>query len=108
MQLFAYTLDMFSVVVIIATFTVLGFLSRLYSFVVSHFGAFRLEEILRTNLSAHLAIIPLGYIISNGSGALKKVMLTDVKNLHAFVADSVPMIAKSVFVELSEVDMAFI
>ncbi|AFL68923.1 ABC transporter ATP-binding protein [Sulfurospirillum barnesii] len=67
-----------------------------YAFLVSHHGAFKLEEILRKRLIEHLAQIPLGHIVSTGSGALKKVLLDDVKNLHAFVADSTPMIGKSI------------
>ena len=74
---------------------ILNFLINYYSFVVSHLGAFKLEEILRTRLTARLAKIPLGYIISTGTGSLKKVLLDDVKNLHAFVADSTPMVGKS-------------
>lgn len=82
---------------LLLTFVVIiSFLTRYYSFVISHLGAFKLEEILRTNITAHLAEIPLGYVITTGTGALKKVLLDDVKNLHAFVADSIPMIGKSI------------
>lgn len=83
-------------------FSVLGFIAvgafllSKYAFLVSHHGAFKLEEILRKRLIEHLAQIPLGHIITTGSGALKKVLLDDVKNLHAFVADSTPMIGKSI------------
>lgn len=83
----------FSLLGIIA---IASFLLSKYAFLVSHHGAFKLEEILRKRLIAHLAQIPLGHIITTGSGALKKVLLDDVKNLHAFVADSTPMIGKSV------------
>ncbi|NLU34494.1 ABC transporter ATP-binding protein [Wolinella succinogenes] len=72
-----------------------SFTSRMFAFRISHLGAFKLEQILRTNLSTHLAQIPLGHIITLGSGSLKKVMLDDVKNLHAFVADSTPMIGRA-------------
>lgn len=75
---------------------ILSFLINYYSFVISHLGAFKLEEILRTRITIRLAKIPLGYVISTGTGALKKVLLDDVKNLHAFVADSTPMIGKSI------------
>ena len=74
---------------------ILNFLINYYSFVISHLGAFKLEEILRTRITTRLAKIPLGYIIANGTGALKKILLDDVKNLHAFVADSTPMVGKS-------------
>ncbi|MCT4564546.1 MAG: ABC transporter ATP-binding protein/permease [Maledivibacter sp.] len=76
--------------VIIITFTI-----RYYSFIVSHLGAFKLETILRKDLTSRLADVPLGYVITIGTGSLKKVLLDDVKNLHVFVADSIPLIGKS-------------
>ena len=75
---------------------ILSFIMKYYGTILSHLGAFRLEEHLRTQITSHLARVPLGYVISTGTGALKKVLLDDVKNLHAFVADSTPMIAKSI------------
>ncbi len=69
---------------------VLAFCLTITGFTVSHLGAFYLEEDLRTRLSQHLARLPLGYIITTGSGVLKKVMLEDVRLLHIFVADSTP------------------
>ncbi|RXJ57645.1 ABC transporter ATP-binding protein [Candidatus Marinarcus aquaticus] len=96
LEILGVKLDFFNTIVVLAIMTVIAFVSRFYGFVVSHLGAFRLEQILRTNLAQHLAEVPLGYIISNGSGALKKVMQNDVRGLHAFVADSTPMIAKSI------------
>jgi ATP-binding cassette subfamily B protein len=80
-----------------------SFLLSKYAFILSHHGAFKLEEVLRKRLIAHLAHIPLGHIISTGSGALKKVLLDDVKNLHAFVADSTPMIGKSIATPIASV-----
>lgn len=80
----------------LAVLSVISFLASKYAFFVSHLGAFRLEQILRLRLSEHLAKVPLGYVVSIGTGALKKALLDDVKNLHAFVADSTPMIGKSV------------
>lgn len=68
---------------------------RVYSFHLSHKGAFELEEILRTELSEHLARVPLGYVINTGSGALKKILLDDIRTLHVFVADSTPLFAKA-------------
>lgn len=89
-------LDFKGALFLLACLTVFSFLIRYYSFVVSHLGAFRLEQILRTRITAHLAQIPLGHIITLGTGAIKKVLLEDVKNLHAFVADTTPMIGKAV------------
>lgn len=103
--LFNYTFDLLNTVLLIASLTFSAFLLRGFAFVVSHLGAFKLEQVLRTDLSAHLAKVPLGYIITNGSGALKKVLLNNVKNLHAFVADSVPMIAKSIVAPILSVSI---
>lgn len=74
---------------------VAAFIARIMSFRISHLGAFRLEQLLRTELSQHLASVPLGYVLSAGSGTLKKVVLDDVRNLHIFVADSTPLFARA-------------
>ena len=80
---------------LLAITIIINFFLKYYSFGISHIGAFKLEEILRTQITDHLAKLPLGYVITTGTGALKKVLLEDVKNLHALVADSTPMIGKS-------------
>lgn len=72
-----------------------AFILSLTGFTISHLGAFQLEVDLRTRLSAHMAQLPLGHIITSGTGSLKKVVLEDVKNLHTFVADTTPMIGRS-------------
>ncbi|MEL6407101.1 MAG: ABC transporter ATP-binding protein [Chloroflexota bacterium] len=74
---------------------VIGFVLRILSFRWSHLGAFELEEVLRTNLTTHLAKVPLGYVVTTGSGTLKKVLMDDVMSLHAFVADSTPLMARA-------------
>ena len=74
---------------------ILAFTSRSLAFYVSHMGAFRLEVILRTALTEHLARVPLGYVITKGSGAIKKLVQDDVKSLHAFVADSTPLMGQA-------------
>jgi len=93
---FGYEMEILNTILLIVFLTIVTFSSRLSAFAISHLGALKLEQIIRTDLSEHLAKVPLGYIISNGSGALKKVLLDDVKNLHAFVADSTPIISKSI------------
>ncbi|AWB34181.1 ABC transporter ATP-binding protein [Orrella marina] len=75
--------------------TILAFVLRLSAFNQSHYAAFRLETRLRTDLARHLARVPLGYVQQTGSGALTKVMMDDVKALHVFVADSMPLYARA-------------
>ncbi|MGE4319234.1 MAG: ABC transporter ATP-binding protein [Deferribacterales bacterium] len=96
-----------SVIFLLIT-TVIAYMSRGAAFRISHLGAFHLEEILRTRLSAHLARVPLGYIIGTGSGTLKKVMLDDVKNLHAFVADTTPFVGRSTAAPLASLVVMYI
>ncbi|MEM1242287.1 MAG: ABC transporter ATP-binding protein [Cyanobacteria bacterium P01_H01_bin.26] len=74
---------------------VIAFTSRVFAFRISHIGAFNLEVVLRTALAEHLARLPLGYVITTGSGAVKKLVQDDVKALHAFVADSTPLIGQA-------------
>ena len=73
---------------------VVAFILRIFSIRWSHLSAFKLEEILRTQLTSHLAKVPLGFVITIGSGALKKIRMDDIRNLHSFVADSTPLIAR--------------
>lgn len=75
--------------------TIIAYTLRLHAFSQSHYAAFRLETILRTRLSEHLARVPLGYVQQIGAGALAKVIQDDVKALHIFVADSTPLYARA-------------
>lgn len=75
--------------------TVASYLARLGAFNQSHYAAFRLERILRSNLAQRLAEVPLGYVQAQGAGALTKVIHDDVKALHVFVADSTPLYARA-------------
>ena len=81
--------------VLATVLTVLAYFLRLTAFNQSHYAAFRLETRLRTDLSEHLARVPLGYIQQTGAGGLAKVMMGDVKALHVFVADSTPLYARA-------------
>lgn len=107
-KIFDIEFNLLNTLITLAVLTTIAFLTRFSAFVASHFGAFKLEQILRTDLSLHLSKVPLGYIISTGSGSLKKVMQNDVSALHVFVADSIPMIAKSVIAPILTLIILFI
>ena len=85
-----------------------GIVLRVYSFNWSHKGAFELEEILRTQLTTHLAKVPLGFVITTGSGSLKKILMDDVRSLHTFVADSTPLLARGYSTPLIALILMFI
>ncbi|AHF02490.1 ABC transporter ATP-binding protein [Marichromatium purpuratum 984] len=75
--------------------TAVAYVLRVQAFLQSHSAAFRLEQVLRTRLSQHMARISLGEAQHLGAGALAKVMQDDVKELHVFVADSTPLYARA-------------
>ncbi|AFZ29082.1 Xenobiotic-transporting ATPase [Gloeocapsa sp. PCC 7428] len=87
---------------------VIAFTARVFAFHVSHIAAFKLEVILRTALTTHLAQVPLGYIITTGSGAIKKIVQDDVKSLHAFVADSTPLFGQAYTIPLLSLIAMFV
>lgn len=99
-KLFNINLDFKMFIIYLGIISSISFIFRFISFGISHRGAFKLEKILRNDLSNHLAQLPLGFITSRGSGDLKKIILDDVRTLHAFVADSVPTFGKAYFTPL--------
>jgi ATP-binding cassette subfamily B protein IrtA len=101
-------LDLKHLLILVALLVILSFLCRSGGFIISHLGAFRLEQILRTRLSEHLAKVPLGFITNTGSGTLKKILVEDVAVLHAFVADSTPFIGKSLAGPVVSLIMMFV
>lgn len=92
-----FTMDFTKFMLTLAFVSAMSFVLRFLSFGISHKGAFKLERILRNDLSEHMSRLPLGVITSRGSGFFKKVILDDVRTLHAFVADSVPTLGKVYF-----------
>jgi len=81
--------------------TIAAYVLRRLSFDQSHHAGFRLETILRTQLTEHIAHLPLGVVQTTGAGGLAKVVFDDVKALHVFVADSTPLYARAYFQPLA-------
>lgn len=81
--------------------TVAFFVLRISAFNQSHYAAFRLETLLRSDLAAHAARVSLGELQRLGASTLAKVMYDDVKALHVFVADSTPLMARAVVAPLA-------
>ncbi|MGB7401280.1 MAG: ABC transporter ATP-binding protein [Arcobacter sp.] len=100
-SLFGINFEFKESLILLSVITIFSFLAKYYSFVISHLGAFRLEQILRVKITTHMSQVPLGHIITIGTGAIKKVLLDDVKNLHAFVADNIPFMIKAIVAPIS-------
>jgi len=77
--------------------TVAAFVLRRLSFDRTHYAAFKLERVLRTQLIAQIGQWSMGRVQAAGAGALTKVVFDDVKALHVFVADSTPLYARAFF-----------
>ncbi|WP_386692769.1 Putative multidrug export ATP-binding/permease protein [Lonepinella sp. MS14434] len=75
--------------------TVVYYTLKIKSHDESHYAAFQLEQILRERLSQKIASLPLGQVQNIGSGALSKVLIDDVHELHTFVADAPPLKAEA-------------
>jgi len=81
--------------------TIAAYVLRRLSFDQSHYAGFKLETILRTQLTQHIAQLSLGSAQRVGAGGLAKVVFDDVKALHVFVADSTPLYARAYFLPVA-------
>ena len=61
----------------------------------SHIAAFRILYRLRVRLAEHIGRLPLGYLSANATGAVKKVLETNVEKIEHFVAHGIPDCVRS-------------
>ena len=69
---------------------------RVLAFHLSHRHLYRLEVRMRTDLTDHIARVPLGWVATTGSGTLQKVVQEDVGAVHSLMADAYPMMYFSI------------
>ncbi|ADY56111.1 Xenobiotic-transporting ATPase [Syntrophobotulus glycolicus DSM 8271] len=76
----------------------------------SHRGAYRILRNVRVQLANKLTRLPLGYVLEQESGVVKKVMENDVEELERFLAHNIPetissaVVPAAVLVYLSFID----
>lgn len=75
--------------------SVIFYTLRVYAHDQSHYAAFSLEKILRTRLVRKINQLPIETVNHLGHGYLVKVLVDDIKELHAFVADAPPLKAEA-------------
>lgn len=63
---------------------------------VSHHAAFDHEVLVRRRITEHLGRLPLGVVARIGAGGTKKIVVDDVRGLHAAVADTPPLLGTAV------------
>ncbi|HVI46411.1 MAG TPA: ABC transporter ATP-binding protein [Chitinophaga sp.] len=66
----------------------------------SHVAAFNILYELRRQMADKLGKLPLGFINSNNSGALKKIMADDIERIENFIAHSIPDFIKGMALPL--------
>ncbi|MEX6004745.1 ABC transporter ATP-binding protein [Providencia vermicola] len=81
---------------------------RIYAHDKSHYAAFELEEILRTKLVNKINQLPIETVRNIGGGNLVKVLIDDIKELHAFVADAPPLKAEAFITPIFTLIVLFI
>jgi len=84
-----------------------SFMLRLLSYYLSHLAAFRLENILRAELCDKFSRLSLARIQELGTGAMSKVVVDDVRELHAFVADTTPIISRLIIAPIMTIGLLF-
>ncbi|MBQ7985322.1 MAG: ABC transporter ATP-binding protein, partial [Bacteroidales bacterium] len=67
-----------------------GLLSLYLSLILSHIAAFNILYGLRMTISEHIAKLPLGFITSTSTGAVKKTMEQNVEKAETFIAHTIP------------------
>ncbi|OCG02257.1 ABC transporter ATP-binding protein [Gilliamella sp. wkB112] len=88
--------------------SIIFYVLRVYAHDKSHYAAFELEEILRKRLVEKINQLPLETARNIGSGNLIKVLIDDIKELHAFVADAPPLKAEAIVTPIFTLLVLFI
>lgn len=67
-----------------------GLLLLYVAIICSHVAAFRILYGMRMGLARHIGKLPLGYLNSTATGAIKKNLEQDVERIELFVAHTIP------------------
>lgn len=67
-----------------------GLVTLYASLMASHVAAFNILYGLRIKISEHIAKLPLGFITSSSTGAIKKTMEQNVEKTETFIAHTIP------------------
>ena len=71
-------------------FAVLSYLIYIAALMCSHLSAFRVATNLRLSVSEHLAVLPLGFVETFGSGKLRKIIHESTGAAETYLAHQLP------------------
>lgn len=73
-----------------AIFAIISYILLYASGMASHVAAFNILYELRRQMADKLGKLPLGFINSNNSGVLKKILSDDIERIENFIAHNIP------------------
>ncbi|MGP1514542.1 MAG: ABC transporter ATP-binding protein [Bacteroidales bacterium] len=68
----------------------IGLIILYCSIISSHIAAFNILYGLRIKVSEHIAKLPLGFLSSSSTGAIKKTMEQNIEKIEGFIAHTIP------------------
>ncbi len=77
-------------------FAILGMLFYIVALMCSHIAAFHVQASMRTAMMEHIMTLPLGYIESEGSGKIRKIVMDSSAATETYLAHNLPDKAVSV------------
>lgn len=77
-------------------FAILGMLFYIAALMCSHIAAFHVQASMRTAMMEHIMTLPLGYIESEGSGKIRKIVMDSSAATETYLAHNLPDKAVSV------------
>ena len=71
-------------------FALLSMIFYIVALMCSHKAAFRVQATMRTKMMEHIMKLPLGYVESQGSGKIRKIVMESSSATETFLAHNVP------------------
>ena len=71
-------------------FALLAMLFYIAALMCSHKAAFRVQATMRTKMMEHIMKLPLGYVESQGSGKIRKIVMESSATTETFLAHNMP------------------
>ncbi|MFQ9071413.1 MAG: ABC transporter transmembrane domain-containing protein [Faecalibacillus faecis] len=71
-------------------FALLAMVFYIAALMCSHKAAFRVQATMRTKMMEHIMKLPLGYVESQGSGKIRKIVMESSATTETFLAHNVP------------------
>lgn len=89
-------------------FALLGMVVYIAALMCSHKAAFRVQANMRTSMMKHIMKLPLGYVESEGTGKIRKIVIDSSAATETFLAHNLPDKAVSYATPIGLLTMMFV